>query len=213
MSAIFALRDAVVTADRYPLLAGVTAEFSGPNCLVVTGPNGAGKTSLLRLLAGLVPLTAGDARVLDFDLATVDRRVIRRHVGWLGHDGSFYDDLTVRENLRFAAKASGVTAACDDALERVGLASRGDLRARSLSAGQRRRMGLAWLILRRPALWLLDEPYASLDVNGRDLLDGLVADAVRDGASVVLTSHDDLRVAPADARALRLVGGRVVSCS
>jgi heme ABC exporter ATP-binding subunit CcmA len=208
---IFTLRDAVVTRGGYPLLAGVDAELAEPSCLVVTGPNGAGKTSLLRLVAGLDPLARGAATVLGIDLVTTDRRELRRRVGWLGHDGAFYDDLTTRENLRFAARAMGLTVDIDHALAQVGLANKANVPARQLSAGQRRRLSLAWLLARRPPLWLLDEPYASLDPEGRRFIDQLVNDAVQQGVAVVLTSHDELGHVPAGSRELRLIGGRVVA--
>jgi ABC-type transport system involved in cytochrome c biogenesis ATPase subunit len=115
-------------------------------------------------------------------------------VGWLGHEGPFYDELTVRENLAFAAQVSHVaTDGLDNVIATVGLGSRADLRAKHLSAGQRRRVGLAWLLLRRAELWLLDEPYASLDAEARSLFDDIVAQATVAGSCVVVTSHDELR--------------------
>jgi ABC-type transport system involved in cytochrome c biogenesis ATPase subunit len=146
------------------------------------------------------------------DLATIDRRQLRRRVGWLGHEGSFYDDLTVAENLTFAAKA--LERPIDElatALERVGLSARRDIVAKQLSAGQRRRLGLAWLLLRRPELWLLDEPYASLDDEGRTFFDALLSDVVQRGATVIVSAHDPLRSARLHPRTLLMAGGRIVS--
>ena len=119
---------------------------------------------------------------------------MRRRVGWLGHEGSFYDDLTARENLAFAAKALGRPLEdISRVLDRVGLSSRAGTQAKRLSAGQRRRLGLAWLLLRRPETWLLDEPYASLDDEGRTFFDQLIGDVVASGASVIVSAHDPLR--------------------
>ena len=208
---VVTLEGAVVTSAGYPLLAGVDLVVEPRTLTVATGPNGAGKTSLLRLLGGLVGLGGGRAVVCGVDLAGGDRRTLRRRVGWLGHEGSFYDELSVRENLTFAARALGrPLAAIDPALERVGLATRHETAARRLSAGQRRRLGLAWLLVRRAELWLLDEPYASLDDEGRDFLDALLADVVAAGATVLLSAHDPLRSATLAPRTLRLAGGRVV---
>jgi heme ABC exporter ATP-binding subunit CcmA len=179
---------------------------------VLVGANGAGKTSLLRLLGGLIGLTSGEGTVLGFNLASDDRRLLRRHVGWLGHEGSFYDDLTVDENLTFAAKA--LARPLDDlsnVLARVDLISRRDTIAKSLSAGQRRRLGLAWLLLRRPQLWLLDEPYASLDDDGRSFFDALIAEVLERGATVVVSAHDPLRSAQLAPATLTMVGGRIVT--
>src|ERR1019366_10793400 len=160
----------------------------------VTGANGAGKTSLLRLIGGLVGLSSGTGRVSEIDLATGDLRELRRRVGWLGHEGSFYDDLRAKENLVFAAKAlARPTNEIAGVLDRVGLTSRASMPAKLLSAGQRCRLGLAWILLRRRALWLLDEPYASLDDQGRTFFDQLIGDVVNGGATVVVSAHDPLR--------------------
>jgi len=206
------LRGAVSMASGFPLLSGVDLQLHSSSLTVLVGANGAGKTSLLRLLAGLVGLSAGEGSVLGLDLATVDRRQLRRRVGWLGHEGSFYDDLTVAENLTFAARA--LERPIDEqatVLERVELSARRDVVAKQLSAGQRRRLGLAWLLLRRPELWLLDEPYASLDDEGRTFFDALLIDVVARGATVVVSAHDPLRSAQLHPRTLLMAGGRIVS--
>ncbi|MDE3065360.1 MAG: ATP-binding cassette domain-containing protein, partial [Acidobacteriota bacterium] len=120
-SPAISLRDAVALVNDFPLLAGVTLEVPPASLTVVTGANGAGKTSLLRLLGGLVRLSRGAGEVAGVDLATGDLRELRRRVGWLGHEGSFYDDLSARENLVFAARAlARPRELIDPALERVG---------------------------------------------------------------------------------------------
>jgi heme ABC exporter ATP-binding subunit CcmA len=205
------LGGAVSMANGFALLSGVDLELRTSSLTVLVGANGAGKTSLLRLLAGLIGLSAGEGSVLGLDLASVDRRHLRRRVGWLGHEGSFYDDLTVDENLTFAAKALGRPIdELDTVLERVDLSARRHTTAKQLSAGQRRRLGLAWLLLRRPELWLLDEPYASLDDEGRSFFDALLGDVVARGATVVVSAHDPLRSAQLRPRTLVMAGGRIV---
>jgi heme ABC exporter ATP-binding subunit CcmA len=210
-SLVVELRDAVVLVGGFPLLSGVDLEIERATLTVVTGANGAGKTSLLRLLGGLVQLSSGTGTTSGVDLRTGDIRELRRRVGWLGHEGSFYDDLTARENLAFAAKALGRPV--DDisrVLERVGLSTRSGIQAKRLSAGQRRRLGLAWLLLRRPETWLLDEPYASLDDEGRTFFDQLIGDVVASGASVIVSAHDPLRSRALSPRTITLAGGLVV---
>ncbi len=205
------LRDVVVLASGFPLLSGVDLEIEAGTLNVLTGTNGAGKTSLLRLLAGLVAPSSGEGVVAGVDLVTGDLRQLRRRVGWLGHEGSFYNELSVRENLRFCCAAlSRPLEEIDKVCERVGLDARLDTTTKQLSAGQRRRLALAWLLLRRAQLWLLDEPYASLDDQGRIFFDALLADVVAAGASVVLSAHDPLRRESLSPRQILLRGGRVV---
>lgn len=199
-------------SSDFPLLSGVDLEIASGTLNVITGANGAGKTSLLRLLGGLVALSSGRGTVAGIDLGAGDLRQLRRRVGWLGHEGSFYDDLSVRENLQFAARAlQRPTNGIEDVVERVGLAHRIDTTTKQLSAGQRRRLGLSWLLLRRPELWLLDEPYASLDDEGRTFFDELLGDVVAGGATIVVSAHDPLRSAALHPRTLTLAGGRIVS--
>ncbi|HEY1824868.1 MAG TPA: heme ABC exporter ATP-binding protein CcmA [Acidimicrobiales bacterium] len=202
------LHDAVVLVDGFPLLSGVTLQLEEGTLSVITGANGAGKTSLLRLIGGLVSLSSGSGSVGGIDLRDGDLRELRRRVGWLGHEGSFYDDLTVTENLTFAAKALGrPVQEIDRVLDRVGLSGRVSTPAKRLSAGQRRRLGLAWLLVRRPEIWLLDEPYASLDDEGRNFFDGLIGDVVAGGATVVVSAHDPLRSRELELRTITMVGG------
>ena len=180
MRASVYLLDAVVVANGFPLISGTTLTIEQGTVNVIKGANGAGKTSLLQLIGGLLPLSNGEGNVAGIDLSRNDRREVRRHVGWLGHEGSFYEDLTVRENLTFACEALSINPELiRSALERVELNHRIDTRAKDLSAGQRRRVGIAWLLLRRPEIWLLDEPYASVDSAGREFLENIIGDAAK----------------------------------
>jgi heme exporter protein A len=213
-SPVVALHDAVVLSNGFPLLSGVDLELWPESLSVISGANGAGKTSLLRLLAGLDSLTSGSGTVAGIDLRDGDLRLLRRRVGWLGHDGSFYDDLSVRENLTFAAKAlERPIDEIDTVIRRVDLEHRVNTAAKQLSAGQRRRLGLAWLLLRRAELWLLDEPYATLDNDGRRFFDALLVDVVASGATVVVSAHDPLRSDALHPRELVMAGGRIVGAT
>jgi heme ABC exporter ATP-binding subunit CcmA len=210
MEPVVQLHGAVTLLGRFPALAGIDLEVAAGEIVLLRGPNGAGKTTLLRLCAGLLPVTRGSAHVLGHDLT--DRRqarAVRRQVGLLGHATGLYDELTVADNVRFWGRAAG--AGADDiagALEACGLSGRlGGLLVASLSAGQRRRTSLACLLARRPRLWLLDEPHAGLDQDGRDLLDGLVQRAVASGATVILSSHELDRAEALADRVVTIVGG------
>ncbi|MBA3267561.1 MAG: heme ABC exporter ATP-binding protein CcmA, partial [Acidimicrobiia bacterium] len=191
MDLIVRFRSAVSLLGRFPALAGVDLDVARGETVLLHGPNGAGKSTLLRCCAGLVAIGSGECEVLGHDLRG-DRRAVRRRVGLLGHSSFLYDDLTVEDNLRFAARAAGYpVAAAGEAMARLGLDGRlRQVRVGRLSAGQRRRTSLAVMLARRPALWLLDEPHAGLDQSGRDLLDGLIGDGARAGAAVILASHE-----------------------
>jgi heme ABC exporter ATP-binding subunit CcmA len=206
-----AVHDAVVLLGGFPALAGASLVVEPGEIVLLRGPNGAGKTTLLRLCATLAPLSSGSARVLGLDVAA-DRHEIRRRVGYLGHATGLYDDLTVADNVRFWAQASGADRTeADTAMAAVELIGRlPSTKVGRLSAGQRRRTALAALLARRPQLWLLDEPHAGLDADGRDLLDGLIRRAAGQGATVVLASHELDRAVPLADREVVVDGGRVL---
>jgi heme ABC exporter ATP-binding subunit CcmA len=201
----------VCLLGRFPALAGADLDVESGEILLLAGPNGAGKTTLLRLLAGLIPLYSGEAEVHGVDLAR-DRRAARRHLALVGHETFCYDDLTVAENLRFLARASGLPAGNADAvIDRVGLGQVADLTHRKLSAGQRRRLALGAALVRDPQILLLDEPHAGLDVDGREVLHEIVAAAPAEGRTVLMASHE-LELARALAtREVRVDAGRVTA--
>lgn len=206
------LTDAVVALGGFPALAGANLIVRTGELVALRGANGTGKSTLLRLCAGLAPLARGSARVLDVDLAA-DRAAVRRHVGLLGHRNGLYADLTARENVQFTARLVGADDRdVDAALQRLGIDARvASTRARSLSAGQRRRTALASLVVRRARVWLLDEPHAGLDAAARDELDGILADATRAGATVVYTTHELERAGRGVPRTVTLAGGVVIA--
>ena len=209
MDAAVEVERAVVLLDRFPALAELDLTLPVGSVSLVQGPNGAGKTTLLRLLAGLAVLDSGSARVLGFDVAT-QRRQVRASVGLLSPDAMLYEDLSINENLAFWSSLSGHGSdAVDAALERVGLGAVADQSVRSLSTGQRRRATLAVVAVRRPRLWLLDEPHAGLDQAGRGIVDDLVRDAIAAGATVIVASHELDRVRPLATHVLTVAGGVV----
>ena len=194
---------------RFPALAGVDLDIDAGEIVLVSGANGAGKTTLLRLCAGLLPLRAGSAEVLGVDLGR-DRRAVRRALALVGHETFCYDDLTVLENVRFAARAAGrSTADADTALERAGLQRLADLTHSRLSQGQRRRVSLANALARAPRLLLLDEPHAGLDEQGRQFLGDVVRATRADGGAVLLASHELDLARELATREVRLVAGQL----
>jgi heme ABC exporter ATP-binding subunit CcmA len=206
---VVSIRSAVCLLGRFPALAGADLDVDEGDILLLSGPNGAGKTTLLRLLAGLVPLHSGTATVCGYDLAH-DRQGARRELSLVGHETACYDDLTVRENVRFAARAAGASAStADDALARLGLERVAGVRHARLSAGQRRRLALAIGFARDPRLFLLDEPHAGLDPDTRGVLDALLVDAAHDGRTVLLASHELAYARAIATREARVIGGVV----
>ena len=206
------IRRAVVLLGRFPALAGADLDVSTGEVVHLAGPNGAGKTTLLRVCAGLASVATGEVEVLGVDLRR-NRHAIRRRVGLLGHSTGLYDDLTVEENVGFAARASGRRSAnIEVALEQTGLVGRlRSTRAAQLSAGQRRRVALAALVSKGAELWLLDEPHAGLDARSRDVLDGVVLAAARAGATILIASHDADRVAKLADRSVVIEGGQSIA--
>ncbi len=185
------LRGAVALLGRFPALAGVDLDVDRRRIVLLRGANGAGKMTLLRALAGLVPITSGEAIVLGVDLRD-DRRAVRHRVGLLAHGTGLYDELTVADNVHFWTRAARANMAdAEAAMAQLGLDGRlRDVAVGRLSTGQRRRTSLACLLARRPELWLLDEPHAGLDKEGRDIVDALVRDAAAAGATIILSSHE-----------------------
>jgi heme ABC exporter ATP-binding subunit CcmA len=210
-SAAISMRGVVALLGAFPALSGCDLEVGRGEVVVLRGPNGAGKTTVLKVAGGLVPVVRGELTVLGSDVRT-DRRSIRRYVGYLGHATGMYSDLTVEQNVSFAVRATGADPGrIAHALGLLGLDGRlRHLAVAHLSAGQRRRVALAGLVARNVPLWLLDEPHAALDPDGRDVIDNLIRTAAEGGTSVVLASHDLERATNVANRTVHLVGGRVV---
>jgi heme exporter protein A len=161
--------------------------------LSLEGPNGAGKTSLLRAIAGFLEPAAGSIRVRTNDGAEIQSGEERgRHIGWLGHQDGAKPQLTPREALRFFARYYGSADGVDDALAQTGLTRVRDLPVQYLSAGQKKRLALARLSLSARALWLLDEPLASLDKTGKALVAELVRNHCKGGGLAIAATHESL---------------------
>jgi heme exporter protein A len=173
------------------LFEGLSFRVKAGQALAVEGANGAGKTSLLRLIAGFLAPVAGRILVKIAERESDDAEERCKSIGWLGHQDGLKPQLTVAEQLVFFA--SLYRAKADRTLlEQVGLARQADLPCRYLSAGQRRRLALARLLASKRPLWLLDEPFAALDVNGQSLVAQLMARHCGEGGIIIAATHEPL---------------------
>ncbi len=198
-------------ASRWALV-DVSLRMAEGGALLVTGRNGSGKSSLLRVLATAIRPSRGTARVAGLDVVA-DRTRVRRQVAYLSHQLHAYEALTVAENLLIAARFLGqdpARARLGELLARVGLEGRDDDPVSILSAGLRRRLALARLLLQDARVLLLDEPYAQLDPAGFALIDSVVRGARERGATVVLVTHVLEGARELCDRAIRLDAGRIV---
>jgi heme exporter protein A len=174
--------------------------------LHVTGENGAGKTSLLRMLCGLSPPAAGEICWEGRKIGELGE-AYRAELVYLGHQTPVKGELSARENLEVASALRGVGVtreAAVGALREMGLGNSTDLPARFLSQGQKRRIGIASLRVNGARLWILDEPYAALDVAASNKLSALLAEHVERGGIAVLTSHQDVNIAAGSGKTLAI---------
>lgn len=172
------------------MLRGVSFEAAAGELLHVAGPNGAGKTTLLRVCAGLLTPEQGAVAWRGKPIAA-DRDAYAAAFSYLGHSDGLKPDFTSRENLAFEVGLRRVVAAAeaDATLAQVGLAGAEDQPARSLSAGQRRRLALARVMLAGTALWILDEPFTNLDAACVAMVAGIVAEHAEAGGTVMFAAH------------------------
>jgi ABC-2 type transport system ATP-binding protein len=167
---------------------GISFEVHAGEVFALLGVNGAGKTSALEVLEGLAAPSGGSVRVLGRDPQR-DRAAVRRYLGVQLQNSGLPGDLTVRETVQTWARTLTDPRPVGEALEQVDLAGRADVRVRSLSGGERRRLDLALALLGRPRIVVLDEPTTGLDPESRRAVWGIVRNLVGGGAAVVLTTH------------------------
>jgi len=187
------------------VLRGVGFAAPSGTCLHVAGANGSGKTTLLRTACGLLYPESGRLLWRGRDVRE-DLPAFHASLIYIGHDPPLKADLSARENLRYWVGMRRRTdrAALESALQRVGACPWGERPARTLSAGQRRRVALAALSLALVPLWLLDEPTTNLDAEGQQLVGTLIEEQLARGGLVLAATHHELPVAPARVQRLEL---------
>lgn len=200
--------------DRWALR-GISLRVAPGEIVALLGRNGSGKTTLLRVLSTALRPTRGTGTILGHDLVA-GAAAIRGELGVLGHSPGLYGDLTAAENLGFALRMLGQPAdpaIIQGALETVELARDANARVRGFSAGMQRRLALARLLIQRPRLVLLDEPYASFDASGVDLVNRYLTNHQQHGGTAIVATHDIARGSGVLGRVIELRDGQVLAGS
>ena len=200
---LLAARGLAFARNEQPVFGPLDFVVDAGEALLVQGDNGAGKTTLLRVLAGLLRADGGE---VDIDGARATAVLRSRAMAYMGHLGALKADLTTLDNLHFFTGLHGRRRGQmpGNALAIVGLAGFEDTPVRQLSAGQRKRLSLARLWLAPAPLWLLDEPYANLDLDGINLVNRMIQAHLREGGGALLTTHGAYAAPPVRTRMLVL---------
>jgi len=191
------------TRDEDPVFGPLDFHVDAGEALLVQGDNGAGKTTLLRVLAGLLRPSGGRVSIDGRAAGTAERA---RFVAYLGHLPALKADLDTLQNLNFLCGLHGRRARQmpGNALAVVGLAGHEATLVRHLSAGQKRRLALARMWLSPAPVWLLDEPYANLDLEGITLVNRMISAHLRGGGAALVTTHGAYAAPPVRTRQLQL---------
>jgi heme ABC exporter ATP-binding subunit CcmA len=186
------VRDLSKLYGNFAALRKVSAEFFAGKCYVILGSNGAGKSTMLRIIAGLIQPTFGAVAVLG----SAEISDVRSRIGYLGHDSMLYDELTAVENLRYtsllyrnAAQRTVSGLQPEQALEMVGLDARLNRPVGKFSQGMRQRAALARVLMAKPDLLLLDEPFSNVDLASSMQMLEVLAKLRANGTTILLTTH------------------------
>lgn len=200
---LLAARGLCFARNDEPVFGPLDFSVEAGEALLVQGDNGVGKTTLLRVLAGLL---SADQGMIEIDGRPAKATLRAQAIAYLGHLPALKADLTALENLRFLCGLHGRrrNQSPDGALQIVGLAGYQDALARQLSAGQKKRLSLARLWLAPAPLWLLDEPYANLDLDGIELVNRMIQAHLRAGGAALVTTHGAYAAPPVRTRMLVL---------
>ncbi len=196
------VEDLSCSRDDRVLFSGLNFSLQANRVLLLEGSNGSGKTSLLRILCGFREADSGQ---ILWRNQLLEESHYFAEMAYVGHAEGIKKELTVLENLRFALALNAPGHySIEQALDKVQLAGYDDNLVQTLSAGQKRRLSLARLLMTANLLWILDEPFTSLDKQGIELIETLIADHVQHGGMVILTSHQDLSLPEVEVQRIHL---------
>jgi len=192
---LFAERLNYSLGDRR-LFSDLSFQVSSGECLHIRGANGSGKTSLLKILCGISRADNGTVRWNNKNISANSDYL--SNSAYLAHKDGLKNELTAIENLRCYQQLDGHRdeSALDDCLARLGILDSADLLAQQMSFGQRRRLAFSRLLLSHFDLWILDEPFTGIDVDGRAIVEQLCITHLQAGGSIVMTHHQSLESTP-----------------
>ncbi len=203
-TALLQINDLACIRDDRVLFEHLSLSLDSGQMLLVEGRNGSGKTSLLRILTGLKLADEGDI-LWDGESITTLTADYYEQVNYVGHHDGVKRELTCLENLRLVqAMGKPADINLDDALERVNLYRYGDTPVSNLSAGQKRRLALARLLVAESKLWILDEPFTSLDRKSMTSFEAMFEQHLRQQGMIVMTSHHDIAMSDSNLQRLDL---------
>ena len=204
MSALLQTSELTCVKDDRVLFEGLNISISAGQILLVEGKNGSGKTSLLRILTGLSLPESGEILWKGEPISEVGADYYEQ-VNYVGHHDGIKRDLTCLENLRLVqAMGKPLPISLDDALEKVNLYRYGENFVATLSAGQKRRLALARLVVTEASLWIMDEPFTSLDKASMAMFQTMFEQHLSSGGVIVMTSHHDIEMPESDVVRLNL---------
>lgn len=176
----------------YRIFENLSFDIRAGECFALFGPNGAGKTTLLRILATLQLPSQGQFSIFGQD-GVAEKDLVRQSMMVIAHGSHLYDELTGSENLQFALALRGQAhdpKTLKYGLDRVGIGAFGDLKSRQYSAGMKKRLALAKVVILQPKVLLLDEPYNALDEAGVSMTNHLIQQTLERNGAVLMTTHD-----------------------
>ena len=204
MSFLFQSKNLTCQRDENILFEDLSFDVKPKQLLLIEGRNGAGKTTLLHILAGLRTADEGDIYFNDSKIDSFDSEYYQ-NIAYLGHLNGLKLEPTARENLALSmalGDPKGID--IDAALEYVTLVGYEDEPVKKFSAGMKRRTSLARLLVMKPVIWILDEPYTSLDVDGIKKIEVMMVEHIKQGGSVIMTSHHEVKLDEIDLVRLNL---------